>query len=90
MDSQLIAILVNAGVAGVIVVLFVCGYIVPKSVVTDLKAELGELKQALAAERDRADAAVAAAGATRDVLAAIQLGRQLGPSAAGDRDRDGP
>jgi hypothetical protein len=77
MDSSLTLILINAGVAGVIVVLFITGIIFPRSVVTDLKAEITELKETVAAERDRADTAVAAAQATRDILGAIQIGREL-------------
>ena len=81
-DSALISILTSAGVAGVFCVLFIPGLVFPRSVVTDLKdAEIAELKQALEAERDRANTAVAATSTTRDILAAIQLGQHLG---AGD------
>jgi uncharacterized protein (UPF0333 family) len=76
-DSTLINILTGAGVAGVFCVLFIIGAIFPRSVVTDQKAEISELKAALEAERDRANAAVAAASATRDILAAIQLGKSI-------------
>lgn len=77
LDSTLATILTGAGVAGVFCVLFICGLIYPRSVVTDKDAEIAELKQALAAERQRGDAAVAAAAASRDVMAAFQAGRQL-------------
>jgi hypothetical protein len=80
-DSALISVLSSAGVAGVFCVLFIFGLIVPKFVVEDLKAEVTELKEAVEAERDRANASVAAASATRDVLAAIQLGRSIGAKA---------
>jgi hypothetical protein len=76
-DSALISVLSSAGVAGVFCVLFICGLIVPRFVLTDKDAEIAELKAALAAERDRNDAAVAGAAATRDILAAIQLGRSI-------------
>ena len=76
-DSTLVNILTGAGACGVFCVLFVCGLIFPRPVVADLKAEIAELKEALEAERDRANAAVAAATATRDILAAIQVGRDL-------------
>jgi hypothetical protein len=76
-DSALINILLGAGACGVFCVLFVCGLIYPRQVVGDLKAEVAELKEALEAERDRANAAVAAASATRDILSAIQVGRDL-------------
>ena len=76
-DSALISVLASAGVAGVFCVLFVTGLIFPRSVITDKDAEIAELKQALQAERDRASTAVAAASATRDLMAAIQLGKSL-------------
>ena len=81
-DSTLLTVLTSAGVAGVFCILFVCGLIAPKFVVDDLKSEIAELKEALEAERDRANASVAAASATRDVLAAIQLGRSIGTKVA--------
>lgn len=77
-DSTLITLLTGTGVAGVFCVLFILGLIVPRSVVSDKDAEITELKAALAAERQRGEAAVAAAAASRDVLAAFQAGRQLG------------
>jgi hypothetical protein len=76
-DSTLAGILTGSGACGVFCVLFVLGLIFPRSVVADQKAEIAELKQALEAERDRADSAVAAASATRDILAAIQIGQNL-------------
>lgn len=78
-DSALLSVLTSAGVAGVFCILFICGLIVPRFVVTDKDAEIAELKEALAAERDRANASVAGASATRDILAAIQLGRGIAP-----------
>ena len=78
MDTTTLAtLLTGSGVAGVFCVLFVFGLIFPKSVLDDLREENRELKEALEAERDRANAAVAAASATRDILAAIQVGRGL-------------
>ncbi len=76
--TTLITLLTGSGVAGVFCILFVIGAIVPRFVVKDKDAEIAELKEAVAAERDRANASVAAASATRDVLAAIQLGRSIG------------
>jgi len=76
-DSALLSILSSAGVAGVFCVLFIAGFIFPKSVLTDKNAEISELKEALQAERERANTAVAAASATRDILAAIQIGQNL-------------
>ncbi len=76
-DTTLLTVLSGAGVAGVFCILFVIGAIFPRAVVTDLKAENAQLREALEAERGRANTAVAAASATRDILAAIQLGREL-------------
>ena len=84
LDPALLSVLASAGVAGVFCVLFVVGLIVPRSVVADKDAEIAELKQALGAERQRADTAVSAATATRDVLAAIQAVRQLAAPAGTD------
>lgn len=73
-DSALVTILTGTGVCGVFCVMFIIGLIYPRSVIKDRDTEIAELKQALAAERDRANSAVAAATTTRDVLAAFQLG----------------
>lgn len=71
------SILTGSGVAGVFCVLFIIGIVFPRGVVEDLREENKELKAALESERDRANAAVTAATATRDILAAIQYGRDL-------------
>lgn len=84
MDSTLWNVLTGAGVAGVFCLLFLLGLLFPKSVVDDLKEELREVKADRDAQRDRADAAVAAAEATRSLMAAIRYGREL----AGGRDHD--
>lgn len=76
-DTALISVLSSAGVAGVFCVLFVTGLLFPRSVIADKDREIAELKEALEAERDRANTAVAAASATRDIMAAIQLGKSL-------------
>lgn len=84
MDSSLITpIVTGGGVAGVFCILFVIGLIYPKSVITDLKAEITELKAALTQEREASKAAVTAASSTRDILAAIQFGRDIGHEKAG-------
>lgn len=72
LDSTLVSVLINAGVAGVVLVLFILRLIVPRSELDDRKEEIRELKAALAAERQRADAAVAAAATTRDILLALR------------------
>lgn len=76
-DSALITILTGSGACGVFCLLFIAGVIFPRSVVADLKAEIAELKEDRDAQRDRADSAVAAVSATRDIMAAIQLGQNL-------------
>lgn len=72
MDSALITVLLNAGIAGVVLVLVILGILQPRSAVEDRKEEIRELKAALTAERQRADAAVAAAATTRDILLALR------------------
>lgn len=76
-DSALVTLLTNAGIAGVFVVLFLVGLIYPKSVVDDLRTERDAARAEASAERERGDAAVAAAQASRDVFAAIQTGMGL-------------
>lgn len=75
MDSALVQVLLNAGIAGVFCLLFILGIVFPRSVVQDLKDENKELKDAVEAERDRANTAISVAAATRDVLTAIQVGK---------------
>lgn len=75
MDSTLVNILIGSGACGVFCLLFVLGWIVPKHVYDDLREENAELKAERKAERDRADAAVAAAEASKNVIAAFQAGR---------------
>jgi len=86
-DSTLWNVLTGAGVAGVFCLAFMLGLIFPKSYVDDLKEENRELKAANAAERERADAAVAAARATRDLMTAIRYGSEL--AAGREHDRSG-
>ena len=76
-DSALLSVLTGTGVAGVFCALFILGLIFPRSVVSDLKDEIRALKEENKAQRERADTAVAAASATRDVLAAFQAGTQV-------------
>jgi len=78
-DSALMSVLTGSGVAGVFCLLFILGWIVPKHVYDDLKAESAQKDATIQAERDRADSAVAAAQATRDIMAAIQFGQQHPP-----------
>lgn len=78
-SSTLISLLTGSGVAGVFCLMFVFGWIVPKHVYDDLKAENAQKDATIKFERDRADSAVAAAQATRDIMAAIQFGQAHAP-----------
>lgn len=78
LDTASITFLTSLGACGVFCLLFVMGVIYPRHVVDDLKAERDYERQRAEAERDRAETAVAAAQASRDVLAAIQTGAALG------------
>jgi hypothetical protein len=71
------SVLTGSGVAGLFCILFIIGLVIPKHVYDDLRAENAELKAERKAERDRADAAVAAAEATRNIMASFQAGRSL-------------
>ena len=86
-DSTLVSILVNGGVAGVFCILFLLGWVYPKTVVADLRAERDALRVQVEAERDRAETAVAAAQTTNDVLTALQAGVVLGHR---QHDQGGP
>jgi hypothetical protein len=77
-DSALTTVLVNGGAFGVVLVVIILGLLVPRWVVNDLKEENAELKATVKAERDRADAATTAAQGSRDVIAALQSGLQIG------------
>lgn len=71
MDTAVIDVLINAGVAGVIVFLFVIGVIPSPGQVRDLKEEVRRLREALSLERARADTAVQATNTTNQILGAL-------------------
>jgi hypothetical protein len=85
--SGLIPLLVNGGIAGVALAVFIYlmvgGHMVPGHIYQEKREECEELKAALASERARGDAAVAAAGATRDLLLAIGGRREVAPEIKG-------
>jgi hypothetical protein len=85
-DSSLVAVLTGSGgaaaVLGALLICFMTGIIYPKSVVADKDDEIAALKQALATERTRGDAAVAAAQSSRDLVAAIQTGISIARQAS--------
>lgn len=73
--SGIIPLVINGGVPAVFFAIFlyliVAGHLVPGRRYDEKKEECDELKAALASERSRGDAAVAAASATRDLLLSI-------------------
>lgn len=77
-EPALFSVLTGTGVCGVFVVLFILGFIYPKPVVDDLRAERDAQRMTIRALQERADAAVAAAQATHDVFTAIQAGAIIG------------
>lgn len=81
--STLVPLLINGGVAGVILAVFlylvVAGHLVPGHIYQEKREECEELKAALGNERARGDAAVAAAATTRDLLLAIGGRREVAP-----------
>lgn len=83
MDTSIIPLFVNGGIASAYLALFiyllVAGHMIPGHIYKDLREENEELKAALASERARGDAAVSAAGATRDLLLALGGKRALAP-----------
>lgn len=71
MDSALITVLANAGVAGVVVILMILGWLVPKPTVARLEAENTALRTSRDTERQRADEAVQAGRVTTQLIAAL-------------------
>ena len=86
--NTILPLLSNGGVAGIVLILFMLGHIYPRSVVDDLKAERDALRQAVLSERDRADAAVSATQATRDVFSALQAGMEMRAGMESNRSRN--
>jgi type II secretory pathway pseudopilin PulG len=70
--SALIPFIVNGSLAVVVIILIISQVLVPGWIYRDKKAEADELKKALDIERQRGDAAVAAASATRELLQSIR------------------
>jgi hypothetical protein len=70
-DNATLTVLINAGVAGVIVVLYILGVIPSPGQLKDLKEENKRLREALALERARGDTAVQATNTTNHILGAL-------------------
>lgn len=71
MDSALIAVLTNGGVAGVVVILMILGWLVPKWVYANLEKENKHLREALDLERQRNKEAVSQVGVTNQLISAL-------------------
>lgn len=87
--TSLVPLFVNGGIAGVVLAVFlwliVGGHLVPGRLYEEKRETCEELRAALASERARGDAAVAAAAATRDLLLAIGGRRNEVPPAQGEK-----
>lgn len=70
--SGLLPYLINGGVALLVFLLLGTGWLVPGWAYKEKTEEIRELRAALSSERDRSDAANAAAAATRDVLLSLR------------------
>ena len=86
MDSSLAIILANAGVAGVVVILMITGWLVPKPFYAKLEQENRDLKEALKLEKQRGTDADQAGRVTNQLIGALQnlaeekgRGRREGP-----------
>ena len=71
MDSTIVTVLANAGVAGIVVILMILGFLIPKPTYTRLEAENKSLRDALQLERRRADEASEAGRVTNQLIAAV-------------------
>jgi Tfp pilus assembly protein PilE len=77
-DSALIGVLANLGTGGVVIVLLVLGYLVPKPTHTRVLEEsarkdaaIDKLEQALALERQRSDATAQAGEVTNKLIGGL-------------------
>lgn len=92
MDSAFITVLTNAGVAGVVILLLVFGWLVPKLAYARLLEENRLLREALDTERQRAGEAVSSAGVTNQLIGAIvdlAVERRLPEPGPQEEDRRG-
>lgn len=62
----------GGGVGIIFLVLFITGYIVPKSVVEEKNEEIAELKQELRIQQARGDAGVLAAAVTKELVSGLR------------------
>ena len=71
MDSTLVTVLINAGVAGVVVILLIAGWLVPKWAYSKLEQENKSLREALQLERQRAGEAASTHAVTNQLIGAL-------------------
>ena len=71
MDSGLINALANGGVAGVVLIVVIGGWLVPRPFFAKLEEENRLLREALDLERERAGDAAATASTTNQLIAAL-------------------
>ncbi len=71
MDSAILTVLVNAGVAGIVILLLIFGYLVPKWAYSKLEEENKLLREALQLERQRGSEAASQMGVTNRLIGAL-------------------
>src|ERR1700750_3366445 len=78
MDSSLVTVLTNLGTRGIVVVLIILGYLIPKPTHTRVledsahkDEEIAKLQEALALERQRSNDATQAAPVTNQLIGAL-------------------
>ena len=71
MDTAFITVLTNGGVAGVVVLLIIFGWLVPKWAYSKLEEENQHLREALQTERQRAGEVTSQAGVTNQLIGAL-------------------
>jgi len=85
MDSAIITVLLNAGVAGVVILLLMFGWLVPKWAYSRLEDENKDLREALRLERQRNGEIASTAGVTNQLIGALV---DLAESRNPDRGKD--
>jgi hypothetical protein len=85
MDTAVLTVLVNAGVAGIVIVLLIMGWLVPKWAYSKLEEENRLLREALSLERQRNGEVVSQMGITNQLVGALV---ELAESRKPDRGKD--
>lgn len=70
-DTAVITVLTNAGVAGVVLILLTLGWLVPKWAYNRLEQENKSLREALQLERQRAGEVASSTGVTNQLIGAL-------------------